>query len=173
MEESDAELLAATARGDAPLTCTSAPSDLPGPPGPPCFRALPADSVSDMLTGFHHVTLNVTDLGRARAFYEGVLGLRVDQDFPDRKLRLRIGETGRLVLRPLLPGTPPGDRFSERRVGLDHLAIGVSGRAEVERLAEVLRENGVAADLHNDPLGAAIVTFRDPDNFQWEFFEEA
>jgi glyoxylase I family protein len=173
MEESGAELLAATARGDAPLTCTSAPPDLPGPPGPPCFRALPADSVSDMLTGFHHVTLNVTDLGRARAFYEGVLGLRVDQDFPDRKLRLRIGETGRLVLRPLLPGTPPGDRFSERRVGLDHLAIGVSGRAEVERLAEVLRENGVAADLHNDPLGAAIVTFRDPDNFQWEFFEEA
>jgi glyoxylase I family protein len=135
--------------------------------------SIPADSVSDMLTGFHHVTLNVTDLGRARAFYEGVLGLRVDQDFPGRKLRLRIGETGRLVLRPLLPGTPPGDRFSERRVGLDHLAIGVCGRAEVERLAEVLRENGVAADLHDDPLGAAIVTFRDPDNFQWEFFEEA
>ena len=33
-----------------------------------------------------------------------------------------------MVLRPVLPGTPPGDRFSERRVGLDHLAIGVSGR---------------------------------------------
>ena len=41
-----------------------------------------------MLTGFHHVTLNVTDLGRARAFYEGVLGLRVDQDFPDSRHRL-------------------------------------------------------------------------------------
>lgn len=177
MQESDAELLAATARGD-----TEAFGRFTGVMSPGCsgtrsrgaaIPVLPADSVSDMLTGFHHVTLNVTDLGRARAFYEGVLGLRVDQDFPGRKLRLRIGETGRLVLRPLLPGTPPGDQFSERRVGLDHLAIGVSGRAEVERLAEVLRENGVAADLHDDPLGAAIVTFRDPDNFQWEFFEEA
>ena len=128
--------------------------------------------MSDVLTGFHHITLNVTDLSRARAFYEGVLGLRVDQDFPGEKLRLRIGETGRLVLRPPLPGTPPGDRFSERRVGLDHLAIGVSSRAELEQLAEALRRNGVSADLHHDPLGPAVVSFRDPDNVQWEFFEE-
>jgi glyoxylase I family protein len=130
-------------------------------------------SVTNVLTGFHHVTVNVTDLSRARAFYEGVLGLEVDQDFPGEKLRLRIGETGRLVLRPPLPGTPSGDRFSERRIGLDHLAIGVSGPAELEQLAEVLRRNGVAADLHHDPLGPAVVTFRDPDNIQWEFFEQA
>jgi catechol 2,3-dioxygenase-like lactoylglutathione lyase family enzyme len=128
--------------------------------------------VSGVLTGFHHITLNVTDLSRARAFYEGVPGLTVDQDFPGQKLRLRIGETGRLVLRPPLPGTPPGDRFTERRVGLDHLAIGVSSRAELEQLAEALRRNGVAADLHHDPLGPAMVSFRDPDNIQWEFFEQ-
>jgi len=127
--------------------------------------------VTSVLTGFHHVTLNVTDLPRARAFYEGVLGLEVDQDFPGEKLRLRIGETGRLVLRPPLPGTPAGDRFSERRIGLDHLAIGVSGQ-ELEELAEVMRRNGVAADLHHDPLGPAVLTFRDPDNIQWEFFEQ-
>jgi glyoxylase I family protein len=123
-------------------------------------------------TGFHHVTLNVTDLSRARAFYEGVLGLKVDQDFPGEKLRLRIGETDRLVLRPPLPGTPSGDRFSEQRIGLDHLAIGVSSLQELERLAEVLHRNGVAVDLHNDPMGPAIVTFRDPDNIQWELFEQ-
>ena len=125
-----------------------------------------------MLTGFHHVTVNVTDLSRARAFYEGVLGLKVDQDFPGEKLRLRIGETDRLVLHPPLPDTPSGDRFSEQRIGLDHLAIGVSSYQELERLAEVLRRNGVAADLHHDPLGPAIVTFRDPDNIQWELFEQ-
>ena len=125
-----------------------------------------------MPTGFHHVTLNVTDLSRARAFYEGVLGLKVDQDFPAEKLRLRISETDRLVLHPPLPGTPSGDRFSEQRIGLDHLAIGVSSYQELERLAEVLRRNGVAADLHHDPMGPAIVTFRDPDNIQWELFEQ-
>ena len=125
-----------------------------------------------MLTGFHHVTLRVTDLSRARAFYEGVLGLEVDQDFPGEKLRLRIGKTDRLVLHPPLPDTLSGDRFSEQRIGLDHLAIGVSSFQELERLAEVLRRNGVAADLHHDPLGPAIVTFRDPDNIQWELFEQ-
>ena len=132
---------------------------------------MPGGSVTGMLTGFHDVTLNVTDLSRARAFYGGVLGLEVDQDFPGEKLRLRIGQTGRLVLRPPLPGTPPGDRFSEHRIGLDHLAIGVSGQ-EPEQLAELLRRHGLAADLNHDPLGPAVVTFRDPDNIQWEFFEQ-
>jgi catechol 2,3-dioxygenase-like lactoylglutathione lyase family enzyme len=111
------------------------------------------------------------DRGRLQAD-EGVLGLKVDQDFPGEKLRLRIGETDRLVLRPPLPGTPSGDRFSEQRIGLDHLAIGVSSLQQLERLAEVLRRSGVAADLHHDPMGPAIVTFRDPDNIQWEFFEQ-
>ena len=62
--------------------------------------------------------------------------------------------------------------FSEQRIGLDHLAIGVSSLQELERLAEVLRRSGVAADLHHDPVGPAIVTFRDPDDIQWEFFEQ-
>jgi catechol 2,3-dioxygenase-like lactoylglutathione lyase family enzyme len=55
----------------------------------------------------HHITLNVSDLERARAFYEGVLGLRVDRDFPGEKVRLR------------LDGRPPGwywcPRFQVRR----------------------------------------------------------
>lgn len=130
-------------------------------------------SGNGMLIGFHHIVLNVTDLARARAFYEGILGLPAVQESPGESLRLRIGENDRLILRPPLAGTPSGDQFSERRVGLDHLAIGVPGREEVERLAEVLRANGVVADLHSNTLGGAMVTFRDPDNIQWEFFEQA
>jgi len=122
----------------------------------------------------HHVTLNVTDLDRSRAFYEGVLGLEVDQDFPGYKLRFRLGGTStRLVLRPALPGAPAGDRFSEHRIGLDHIALAVA-EGEVAQLAAVLDR----ADVPNsgakaDPLGPAMITFRDPDNFQWEFFEKA
>jgi glyoxylase I family protein len=127
-----------------------------------------------MPTGFHHITLRVTDLARARAFYEGVLGFPVDQDFPGRKLRVRPpGTTTRLVLVPPLPGTPDGDRFSERRIGLDHLAIGVGDRAELDRMAQALRAAGVPAELNHDPLGNTILHFRDPDNIQWELFEES
>ncbi len=32
----------------------------------------------------------MTDLARSRVFYEGLLGFRVDQDFPGEKLRLRL-----------------------------------------------------------------------------------
>lgn len=75
-----------------------------------------------VLTGFHHVTLNVTDLPRARAFSEGILDFLVVQDFPGRKLSLRVGTSrSRLVLRPTSCSVD-ADRFSEYRIGLDHVA---------------------------------------------------
>ena len=124
-----------------------------------------------MLSGFHHVTLNVTDLPRARAFYEGVLGFEVDQDFPGRKLRMRIGESrARLVLRPP-PGDVDADRFSEYRIGLDHISFGAS-RADLSRMASALAAAGVPAHLEHDPLGPAVLCFRDPDNIALELFEE-
>ncbi len=124
-----------------------------------------------MLSGFHHVTLNVTDLSRARAFYEGVLGFEVDQDFPGRKLRLRVGESrARLVLRPP-PSAVDADRFSEYRIGLDHVSFGAS-RADLDRLANALAAAGVPRNLDHDPLGPAVLCFRDPDNIALEFFEE-
>jgi catechol 2,3-dioxygenase-like lactoylglutathione lyase family enzyme len=124
-----------------------------------------------VVSGFHHVTLNVTDLRRARAFYEGVLGFEVDQDFPGSKLRLRVGESrARLVLCPP-PGPVDADRFSEYRIGLDHLSFGAS-RADLDQMAAALAAAGVPADFSNDALGPAVLCFRDPDNIALEFFEE-
>jgi catechol 2,3-dioxygenase-like lactoylglutathione lyase family enzyme len=124
-----------------------------------------------MLSGVHHVTLNVTDLPRARAFYEGVLGFEVDQDVPGYKLRLRVGGSrARLVLR-LPPGAVDAERFSEYRIGLDHLSFGAS-LADIDRMADALTAAGVRADLCHDPLGTAVLCFRDPDNIALEFFEE-
>lgn len=124
-----------------------------------------------VLTGFHHVTLNVTDLPRARAFYEGILGFKVVQHFPGRKLSLLVGTSrSRLVLHPP-PGAVDADRFSEFRIGLDHVAFGAS-RADLDRLAAALTAAGITSDLHHDPLGAAVLSFRDPDNVQLEFFED-
>jgi glyoxylase I family protein len=129
-----------------------------------------------MLVGFHHVTLRVTDLGRSRAFYSALSEFTLDQDFPDLgKLRFRIGQTGaRLVLCAPLPGSPTGDRFDEHRTGLDHLAVGVvGGREALTHLDEALRRIGAVTDgIHVDRAGElAMITFRDPDNIQWEFFE--
>jgi catechol 2,3-dioxygenase-like lactoylglutathione lyase family enzyme len=129
-----------------------------------------------VVSGFHHITLRVTDLENSRRFYQALPGFVIDQDFPGEKVRFRIGDTAaRLVLVPPLPGTPSGSRFSEHRIGLDHLAVGVSGRDELSAMLAVLRELGAeSSGIHLDRAGdTAMVTFRDPDNIQWEFFEEA
>jgi glyoxylase I family protein len=124
-----------------------------------------------VVSGFHHLTLNVTDLSRTREFYEGILGFEVDQDMPGYKLRVRVGTSrARLVLCPP-PGVPDGDRFSEYRIGLDHVAFGAS-RDELDRMAAALTAAGVSSDLHRDPVSPAVLSFRDPDNIQLEFFED-
>jgi len=130
-----------------------------------------------MLRGFHHVALRVTDLDRSRAFYSALPGFVLDQDFPDlEKLRFRIGDSRtRLVLCAPLPGTPAGDRFSERRIGLDHIAVGVGGgRRSLEELERALCAIGAPTDgVTLDRAGVlSLITFRDPDNIQWELFEE-
>lgn len=129
-----------------------------------------------MLVGFHHITLRVTDLARSRDFYSALPGFDLDQDYPDLgKLRYRIGQTqARLVLCAPLPRSAE-DSFDEHRIGLDHLAIGVTGgRAALDELGSRLRAIGaVSSGVRLDRAGElAMITFRDPDNIQWEFFEE-
>jgi glyoxylase I family protein len=121
----------------------------------------------------HHLTLRVSDLPRSRRFYEGVLGFAADQAWED-KCRLRLGSTPDatlLVLRPPLTGTPANDRFSERRIGLDHIAMAVKSRNELERVVAALRDAGIVTEgIQAVPGGGALVCFRDPDNIQLEFF---
>ena len=55
-----------------------------------------------------------------------------------------------------------GDRFEAQRGQLRTVAYRMLGSVSDA-------DSGVKAD----PLGPAMITFRDPDNIQWEFFEEA
>jgi catechol-2,3-dioxygenase len=63
-----------------------------------------------------------------------------------------------------------GDRFSEFRAGLDHVAFGCANRGElqtwVERLDDLGVEHGGIVDAH---YGSGL-SFRDPDGIALEFF---
>ncbi|GAB3748270.1 VOC family protein [Microlunatus parietis] len=128
-------------------------------------------------SGIHHLTLRVRDLDRARWFYGEVLGLEIDQDFPPEpdypgKLRLRLPDGTRIVLVRPLPGTAADDRFSERRIGLDHVSLSMPGEL-LEPLVERLRSHGIDTEgARHDELGPRLVSFRDPDNIAWECFED-
>ncbi len=137
------------------------------------------------VAGIHHITLRSEDPQRARRFYEDVVGLQfmeipvsgevtsIWKGAPEDGVMLatQAGSTF-LVILPPLEGTSEGDRFSEYRIGLDHLGFSVEDRAELDSFVERLRAAGVETQgVESDPvLGKEYVAFRDPDNVQWEAY---
>jgi glyoxylase I family protein len=65
-----------------------------------------------------------------------------------------------------------GDAFSEFRTGLDHLEFRVDRRDGLDKWATRLDELGIAHSGVKTPPNTdnAMLTVRDPDNIQLEFF---
>jgi glyoxylase I family protein len=137
------------------------------------------------VSGIHHLALRSQDPAAARRFWEDVVGfsfteIPVAGDLTSmwrgspaegKLLATQVGSTF-LILEPPLEGTSGDDRFSERRVGLDHLAFAVDDRSELDRLVERLRQAGAQTEgVEHDPvLDKDYVAFRDPDNVQCEAY---
>lgn len=121
--------------------------------------------------GINHVILTVTDLARAKAFYGDLLGFEIKEIPPEYgpMFYFPVGEASIWVLTH--PATPPGDRFSEFRVGLDHVAFTAPDKASLDALAEKLIKAGVntkGVELFANQWW--YVSFRDPDNIQLEYW---
>jgi catechol 2,3-dioxygenase-like lactoylglutathione lyase family enzyme len=124
------------------------------------------------MQGTSHLSLTVNDPRTSIQWYEKVFG-GVQVPMTD--------EPGHLVIGLLTPdgffiglqghgATPEGDRFSEFRVGMDHVAFRCEDRANVEEWAAHLDEIGVAHSGIKDVPYGSVLTFRDPDNIQMEFY---
>ena len=126
---------------------------------------------SQISTGaVHHVTLTVSDVGRAREFYTGVLGFEVAGEFGPRVVLSNGG-----ALLAIGPAPDPGraisgDSFNENRVGLNHVCFSVGSRDELEQAIGVLDEHNVSHGEIVDLSGLSIyvLMLRDPDNIQIE-----
>lgn len=125
--------------------------------------ALPTD-------GIHHLAIRVTDLDRAKQFYNGALGFSV---IFEREGVFIFDANGTIVgVRGGGKETDAGDRFSPFRVGLDHLALGVPDAATLDDLKRRLDDagvpnNGVEPDT---VLGGTYISFYDPDGIAWELY---
>ncbi len=132
------------------------------------------------VTGFAHVRLTVRDLARSRAFYDALFGWEVAYEVPDGAddaTREQLGFLfGGLIyawpggLFGLRPVAPESDGFDEDRVGLDHLALQVSSRAELDAAAEALDALGAPHEQVKDLGTGWILEFRDPDGIALELF---
>lgn len=131
------------------------------------------------MSGRVEVNLTVRDPARSAAWYSELLGLeqRYDHTSDDGQLRyvvvqdLAIG----FVLGLVGHGTNSGAAFDETTTGLDHLEFLVDRREDLDEWVVRLDELGVphsgVKQLHYTPN--RMLTFRDPDNIQLEFFWRA
>ena len=128
-----------------------------------------------MITGLHHAGLTVRDVAASERWYEQVLGLtRAFVEPHDNSTGYAV-----IMTRPgtaLLLGLDhhadaDGQVFQERRTGLDHLALRVETREDIDLWAAHLDGLGVkraAIYETSEPVPYALIVFRDPDEIQLE-----
>ncbi len=119
----------------------------------------------------NHIILTVSDIQKSRQFYEGVLGFEMHEIPP---------EYGNMIYFPIQNGTvwlithehtAPDDRFSEFRIGLDHLSFTAPSKAFLDELAGKLKAAGAPTEGVELFHGRwYYVAFRDPDNIQLEYW---
>jgi glyoxylase I family protein len=110
------------------------------------------------IDGFHHAGFLVTDVERAAAFYEGVLGLRAlprpNFDFPGRWYDLGNGHQLHLMGTDQPPGQTGRPAFDR------HIALQVPDMRETETQ---LREAGMEFAIGSGRAGNPQIFIRDPD----------
>jgi glyoxylase I family protein len=119
-----------------------------------------------------HVAVTVRSVEASRPWYAALFGADpvLDEDTgPWHHVVWSLGNT--LIGIHEHPGkTPADDKFSEYRLGLDHLSFHCETRGDLEkwqsRLDELNYKHGGIVDA---PYGSGL-SFRDPDNIALEFF---
>ena len=122
--------------------------------------------------GLNHVILTVSNPEQARAFYGDLLGFEIIplKNDPNKSFFFTSGG----VMFFFYPSSQPipNDRFSESRIGLDHLAFTAPSMEFLKAMADKLIAAGVDTKGVEQfaPTGNWYMAFRDPDNIQLEYW---
>jgi catechol 2,3-dioxygenase-like lactoylglutathione lyase family enzyme len=121
-------------------------------------------------TGLAHLGLRVTNIARARQFYVDTLGFEPLLEAPGTLICNAYGTT--LAFVGGTEQTSDGDRFDPYRVGLDHLALGVTSMSDLEKAKQDLDHAGVPNNgIQLDAFSKAnYISFYDPDGIAWELY---
>lgn len=133
--------------------------------------------------GLHHIALTVADFDLSIPWYERVFGIRYQMEAPHAGGvgKLLADDGWNLIIVLHVHEASDGERFDERRTGLDHIGISIPSRADLDAFSEhLVAEGGVekvavaARPLTQSPVAETpygdILVFRDPDNIQLEAF---
>lgn len=131
------------------------------------------------ITGYLSPTLTVTNLKRSVSWYLQVLELTKRREYepPDKRQRDACLVEPRTGLEICLVeySRGPQEPFNEFTPGLDHLEFLVAERTNLDEWAQRLDSLGIVHSGVKEPpyTQNAMITFRDPDNIQLEFFWRA
>ena len=123
-------------------------------------------------TGVHHVALTVTDLEASAGWYRRVLGL--EEAFTEQSERrgaiVLSFAGGPSIVGLVQHGDGAGSRFDPAVVGLDHVALSVGSRADLDAWTARLDDENVPHSGVIDVPPGAILNFKDPDGIALAFF---
>jgi glyoxylase I family protein len=121
------------------------------------------------INGFGHIDLTVTDAERSARWWEEVMGFRLVnvEESPDLKAWAMMHPSGLAVIL-VTHSHRVSEKFDERAVGLDHLALRVPDRDALNAWAKHLDDLGIAHSGVQEENGGPLIVFRDPDNIQLE-----
>jgi glyoxylase I family protein len=119
------------------------------------------------ITAIHHVSLLVSDTRRSLLFYQGVLGLEIDESrpvmsFPGAWLHVGAAQIHLLELPDVLRGATLPEHGGRDR----HVALSVS---DLDGIVKALEAAGVACTLSRS--GRRALFCRDPDGNAVELVE--
>jgi catechol 2,3-dioxygenase len=139
------------------------------PASPGTYGIAPRDFRLPEATRLGQVRLQIADLDRSLAFYESVLGMRVQR----REISVAVlgapGDERPLVELVELAGARPAPRRG--RLGLFHFAILLPDRPALGRFVRHLMEAGVPAGAA-DHLVSESLYLQDPDNLGVEIYSD-
>ncbi len=123
--------------------------------------------------GLAHVALTVKDVDVSGPWYRQLLGTDpVLDEHTDAGFRHLVWllDGGTLLGIHQHERGVPDERFSEFRVGLDHVGFGVANRGELEKWMDRLNELGISHGGIVDAGYGSGLSFRDPDGIALELF---
>ena len=123
--------------------------------------------------GLAHVALTVKDVEVSGPWYRQLLGTDpVLDEHTDAGFRHLVWllDGGTLLGIHQHERGVPDERFTEFRVGLDHVGFGVANRTELEKWMDRLNELGISHGGIVDAGYGSGLSFRDPDGIALEFF---
>ena len=122
------------------------------------------------LDAFSHVSLTVTEPKRSADFYNRVFGTEtVFSSGSDSSSLFIVARSGVMIALRDHPDAD-GERFDPSRTGLDHVALAVPSRRELEAWHVTLVTQGVlCSEIEQSPFGYHL-NLKDPDDIAIELF---